>query len=126
MQSLEPEYIELLADKKLKGTITPEEHAVLEEWLNREPSTEIVWDSDDEDEHMLRERLLKRIKADAGIVSPAVVKGRMLHRYRLAAAAVLFLVMGSLTGYFLFFSKDTSPMMATSEFEVEDLSVPLS
>ena len=124
MQSLEPEYIELLADKKLKGTITPEEQVVLEEWLNREPSAEIVWNSDDEDEHMLRERLLKRIKADAGIVSPTVVKGRMLYRYRLAAAAVLFLVMGSLLGYFLFFSKDTSPIMATSEFEVEDLSVP--
>ncbi len=122
MQSLTAEYIELLAEKKLNGTITSEEQVVLEQWLNRKPAGHIVWNSDDKDEQMLRDRLLKRIQADAGIVSSATSKSRLLYRYRQIAATVLLLMIGGL-GYFLFFSKDNLPVIATSESKIKDMNV---
>lgn len=110
MQPLDKEYIESLVEKRLCGTITPEEQSLLEQWLNREPMEEITWNSSDLDESSFRERLLRRIKEDAGIseYSNATKNKLALIPYRWAAAALLLMMMGSV-GYFLFFKKNVSP-----------------
>jgi ferric-dicitrate binding protein FerR (iron transport regulator) len=108
MRSLTREQIELLAEKKLSGTIAPDEQEWLNQWLDQEAGQQMTWYSGDPDERAFRERLLKRIKEDAGISGAPVTARRvpLWPRYRWsAAAAILLLIAGSL-GYFLIFRKD--------------------
>lgn len=111
MQSLTPEQIELLVDKKLCGVISPDEQALLDQWLNQETGEQVVWYSGDPHERALRERLLKGIQEDTGISARPDEVYRMpaWKRYRWsAAAAILLLIAGSL-GYALVFNKSTAP-----------------
>lgn len=105
MQSLKQEYIESIAEKKLKGTITPEEQVLLDQWFDREQNEAMPWDSVDTDEDTLRNRLLTRIKKDAGISNnTGTLSGKPgFQRYRWSvAAAILLLIAGGLTGVLLF------------------------
>lgn len=106
MRSLTREHIESLAEKKLHGTITPGEQALLDQWLNQEPEPQMIWNSNDADESALRKRLLKRIKKDAGIsnYSSPVKRIPVWRNYRWSAAVILLLIAGSLS-YFLLFKK---------------------
>src|SRR5262245_33057956 len=101
MAALSGEEIELLAEKKLRGIITPEEDLLLEEWLREQQSAgQILWESADADEAALRERLLQRIKENAGIGNNAPVRKLRSARWWAAAAVFILLATGS---YFLFF-----------------------
>src|SRR5699024_2048930 len=66
------------------------------------------------------ERLLKRIKKDANIPDHFALHQRkfVLRRYKwVAAAAVLFLIAGSLS-YFLVFNKEATPVIAANNEDV--------
>lgn len=98
MRPLSEEEIEILAEKKLLGTISPEESLLLDGWLHQQPGDSMVWVGDT-DEEALRQRILRRIRQDAGIGDYATVS--LMRRYRWAAAAVFALVLLA-GGYFIF------------------------
>jgi len=125
MPSLTDEQIELLAEKKLSGTITPEEQTLLDQWLSRKPGDRMVWTSGDADEVSLKKRLLNRIKEDAGI-SGGVTQTRrigVLHQYRRMAAAILLSLAAGGAGFiFLFERRPNPPELANQNAPVQDIA----
>lgn len=117
MPSLTDEQIELLAEKKLSGTITPEEQTLLDLWLSRKPGEQMIWTSDDADEIALRERLLRRIKEDAGISGTVTQTHRIgvLHQYRRMAAAVLLLLAAGGAGFIFLPQRRPIPQETVSQ-----------
>ncbi|HET6995152.1 MAG TPA: FecR domain-containing protein [Chitinophagaceae bacterium] len=121
MSPLSNEQIELLAEKKLLGTITPEEQELLDQWVNSQQSKsseKTYWNSVDTDETILKNRLLARIKEDANIGEPAEVspKIRPMQWRRVAVAASVLLIIG-LSSYFIFFragQKTINPPIAVN------------
>jgi hypothetical protein len=105
------EQLELLAEKKLRGIITPEEQEMLNEWLNHPGSEQITWDSGDKDELALRKRLLKSIREDAGIRYRALQIQKVPYYWRVAAV-ILLLLTGGLS-YFLFSRRQEMPIAVT-------------
>lgn len=104
MRPLSEKEIEILAEKKLLGTISPEESRLLEDWLRQPSGESMLWFGDDE--KTLRARILHRIRLDAGIINAHV---SVWYRYKWAAAAILLLAMVT-GGYFIYFSQEqTTP-----------------
>src|SRR5690349_10916784 len=94
MPLLSKEELELLAERKLLGTITPGEQAILDQWARQQPDEFMSWNSDDTGEAELKSRLLKKIREDAGLGERrSVVR---LRAAAVAAAAVVVLVAGVL------------------------------
>ena len=125
MPSLTDEQLQVLAEKMLSGTITPEEQALLDQWLSRKPGEQMVWTSGDADEKALKDRLLKRIKEDAGISGTTTRTRRMdvLHQYRrIAAAIVLLLVAGGAGFIFLLDRRPLTPERAIQDAPVHDIA----
>jgi ferric-dicitrate binding protein FerR (iron transport regulator) len=96
MSDLTPEQISLLADKLLKGTISPEERVLFEKWYNTLPEEAIEWN--DEDVHS-REELQQRM------LSPMLrhIKGEktIVRKWYWAAASILTLfIVGSIYHYY--------------------------
>src|SRR5690242_21796897 len=124
MRSLTREQIALLVTKELCGSITPEEQALLDQWLNQESEEEMAWYSDDADELAFRKRLLKRIKEDAGIPDYSLPEKSISspQRYRwLAAAGIFLLIVGGLS-YFLSFRKNVSSVGLTGKVALQDIA----
>lgn len=112
MESLSREYLEFLVEKRLSGTISPKERELLDQWINQEPEGQMIWLSDDEDEKAFRERLLKRIKKNAGIRDDEIgTKGMStLRRYRRQAAAAVLLLIGGSLAYVLLTRTNINPV----------------
>jgi len=119
MDHITQDQITILAEKKLAGTISPEELSVLENWLTRRVPDEWEWDGADTDETALRNRLLASIWRDAGIDKK---RGR-LRRLRFAkAAAVACLVIGGALSYrYAVTKKPDGSGMAAAFASVKDL-----
>lgn len=111
MRQLTPEQIEFLVEKKLRGTILPEEQVLLDQWFNQKTEEHMVWYSDDPDEKALRQRLLKRIQEDTALSGhqDAIHRMQVWRRYRWSAAAILLLIAGYL-GYLFIFDKNAAPI----------------
>jgi transmembrane sensor len=94
MQPLSNEQVELLAEKKLLGTITPEEQTLLDHWIVEQERTEgnMVWNSGDENEEALKLRLFTRIKETTGIGQPAKVV--TMKWWKVAVAASIIGIIG--------------------------------
>lgn len=125
MAALSGQEIELLAEKKLQGTITPEENRLLEEWLQEQQAdSQIVWDSADADEAALKDRLLRRIKESVGLGEKAPVRKLRTMRWWAAAAVLLLLSSGS---YFFFFhpGRQSAPV-ADDHLLKHDVSAPVA
>lgn len=119
------EQLELLVERKLMGTITPEEQGLLNQWLNQEPQEKMIWNLSDSSEAALRERLLKRIKEDAGILNISFPAKRIsvLRHYRWAAAAALFLLFAGGLGYFLNVEKKVAHVAITNKVKtIQDIA----
>jgi ferric-dicitrate binding protein FerR (iron transport regulator) len=119
MDHITQDQITILAEKKLAGTITPEESSVLEDWLTRRVPDEWEWDGADTDETALRNRLLASIRRDAGIDRE---RGRV-RKLRLAkVAAVACLVVGGILSYrYAVTGKPDGAGMAATSAGVKDL-----
>lgn len=61
MADLTKKEVEILAEKKLLGTITPEEDASLQKWLSAQSEKEVSWNRNDKNEAALKEKLFQRI-----------------------------------------------------------------
>lgn len=125
MASLTDEQIELLAEKRLSGTITPEEQKLLDQWLSQKPGEQMVWTSGDPDEIALKERLLKRIRADAGIpgeVERTRFMGALYQYRRMAAAILLLLAAGGAGSFFLLDRPSMSSQGANRNAPVQDIA----
>lgn len=126
MPSLTDEQIELLAEKKLSGTITPEEQMLLDQWLSQKAGEQMVWASDDADEISLKERLLRRIEEDAGISGDVARTRRMgvVHQFRRMAAAILLLLAAGGAGFFFLRERGPIPPERTADqnVRVEDIA----
>lgn len=120
MHSLSRQEIELLAEKKLAGTITPVEEARLNAWVRRTAPSEMHWDGQDKDEEALRSRLLAGIREDAGI-------GNRVGRVRsfviaAAAASVVLLSIGGALAYRYIAGRNASSIaLAAGEQKIRDL-----
>lgn len=112
MQPITREHIEYLAEKKLCGTITHEEEDLLYKWLNHKLKGSPRSQIESPEDEMLRDRLLRRIKADAGISENPRVKHFSIGYRWAVAAAILILVTGTL-GYFLLSDREAAPVEVT-------------
>ncbi|PJJ85091.1 FecR family protein [Mucilaginibacter auburnensis] len=97
MQYLSKEKIQELSDKWLKGTITADELAVLEDWYNSHPNKDINWTAGDWDEKQLKERLYYNIQSQlADELTPAKFNYKKI---LYSAAAMVTLAIGALYLY---------------------------
>lgn len=62
MQQVPRELLNKLANKWLRGTISPDEIDVLNQWYNQQVPDEIAWDSEDLSEQELKNRLFKNVQ----------------------------------------------------------------
>ncbi|GAA3932711.1 DUF4974 domain-containing protein [Chitinophaga oryziterrae] len=86
MSDLTPEQISLLADKLLKGTISPEERILFEKWYNTLPEEAVEWNDDavhsrEELQHRMLSPVLQYIRGEKMVV----------RRWYWAAASILIL-----------------------------------
>lgn len=100
-----------LADKWLKGTLTPEEKELLDQWYDLDTSAPVNWNGTDESEELLSERLLTNIRRKKKAVIP------LRRRWQLPAAAILLITLG--VGSYFYFSK---PAPVTQLAVVNDIS----
>src|SRR5262249_40627772 len=94
------EQLRALARKMLTGTITPEEQAILDQWLNAHPGSELTWHQGDKSEEELGERVFSRITADAGL-------GKRRKIYWAAAASIIVLLAAGI----YFWSPPSTPVI---------------
>jgi ferric-dicitrate binding protein FerR (iron transport regulator) len=99
MNDLTPQEQQRLTEKKLKGTITPAEDALLEAWYAKEPGPQMLWESDDPDRETLKNRVFFQISQGAGLHGQSGLLRRRIGR--LSAAASIIVVFG-IGGYWLF------------------------
>src|SRR4051812_48023658 len=104
MPSLIPEQVQILAEKKLMGVITPEEQQSLDEWAGQAAPAELEWISIDSDEAALKSRLFMKIRQSAGIQKVAAPVHRIHFLRRRWVAAAVFVLVCSVTTL-LYFSK---------------------
>ncbi|GEP94687.1 FecR family protein [Chitinophaga cymbidii] len=88
-----------LADKWMKGTITPSERELLDKWYDLDAGEPLAWD--DESEEQLAARLLSNINTQK---NPSYSSGR---RWQIPAAAILLIALG--IGAYLYVSRSDSP-----------------
>lgn len=113
MQEPTRERLNELADKWLKGTITPEERALLDQWYDTEAGEPVNWTGADSTEEELRSRLLANIKMSRNNVR------RLPNRnWRIAAAAsiLLFLSVGS---YIVLHKQPVSQVAQTKSIDIK-------
>lgn len=113
MQTPSSELIELLAEKKLNGTISAEENVILERWLKQRIEGEGPLTEFDNDP-LIRKRLLDRIRQDAGMSDASLLrtKKRGWRGYHwIAAASILFFIISGIS-YLLFWSGNHLPVLS--------------
>lgn len=119
MDHITQDQITVLAEKKLAGTITPEESSVLEAWVTRRTPDEWVWDGVDADETALRNRLLASIRKDAGIDKARGSVRRL--RFARAAAVISLVIGGALSYRYASTRKPDSARAVAASAAVKDL-----
>lgn len=92
-----------LADKWMKGTITPSEKELLDKWYDLDTAEPLTWG--DEAEEQLAARLLRNINTQK---SPPHSSKR---RWQIPAAAILLIALG--IGTYLYVSRSNPPGQAT-------------
>ncbi|HTH83162.1 MAG TPA: FecR family protein [Mucilaginibacter sp.] len=92
MLHLTKKKLQELSDKWLSGTITKEEQSVLDEWYNQESHEIINWESDDDDETNLRERLFAGILKETQAGEPPQIKFFKNAQARKVAAMIVVLL----------------------------------
>ncbi|MBO9620392.1 MAG: FecR domain-containing protein [Niabella sp.] len=97
MPSLTREQVELLAEKMLNGSIDTDEQQLLYQWLNEDRGNTAEWNGFEKNEEDLKNRLLARIRKEAGIDNmPGSKEIRMRSAYWIAAAVAMFAILGIL------------------------------
>lgn len=99
MDELSKEQLNELADKWLKGTLTPEERELLDGWYDIEAGEPLHWTGKDHTEEELESRLLAGIRENR-----TPVRTLRRRRWFIPAAAVLLITLGTAT-YFYFAEK---------------------
>lgn len=99
MQHLSDQTLSELSEKWLKGTISADELALLEEWYNHTPQECINWTGDDLGEEQLKERLYHSIDRHIAVDKPA--RYFRLTKTLYALAASIAVIIGTATGYML-------------------------
>lgn len=116
MSDLTPEQVALLADKLLKGTISPEERALFEKWYNTLPEEAIEWN--DETVHS-REELRSQM------LSPMLqyIKGEktVVGKWYWAAASLLVLI---ITGSIYYTKEKKEHLQAVNQPAVHNNILP--
>jgi ferric-dicitrate binding protein FerR (iron transport regulator) len=85
-----------LAAKKLKGTITDEENALLEAWYMQEPGSEMLWDSEEAaSREVLKNRLFNKIRRNAGISGKLIFLKNKTSKIAAAASIIILIGTGS-------------------------------
>lgn len=91
MSNLTPEQISSLADKLLKGTISPEEKVLFENWYNTLPEEKVEWEDDEVNSaRELQARMFRNIKKEKTIVT----------KWYWAAASILILFIAGITYHY--------------------------
>src|SRR5690625_2599399 len=110
MDSFTPEEIAILVEKSLRGTLTEKEQDLLNLWLQQKAERQLTGDIKVENEEALKDRLLKRIKSDAGISDRSARQNTQTRTAKIlfrSAAAVIFLVLVGGASY-LFLTKQNN------------------
>ena len=89
------ELLNELADKWLKGTITPQEKKLLDQWYDSDTNEPLQWEGKDESEEILSKRLFSDIQKRKRSVYP------LKRKWKLSVAAVLLIAIG-ISAYFYF------------------------
>lgn len=121
MHALSRQEIELLAEKKLAGTISPLEEAMLDGWVQRAAPSEMRWRGEDKDEEAFRARLLARIRKDAAIGQPTRRIRIFMVAAAAAAAAVLLVIGAGLAYRYIAEKKGTLNTLAAAGEKIRDL-----
>lgn len=99
MQHLSDKKLSELSEKWMKGTITPDELALLEEWYDQSADSVVDWRTGDLDEEQLKERLFYNIHEH--ITADEPVHKLKIKSALYKAAAVVIVLLGAATGYVL-------------------------
>ena len=121
MEHAVPEQILIWADAYLKGTISDEDKAKLEQWYKSMPDHDVEWDDDHTGSpEALRSAILNTIRSKIrkNAANPFVKKKISWYKY---AAAVILLVCG--TAVILYQKKASQPMEKT-EHQIVQQDVP--
>jgi transmembrane sensor len=121
MRSLTPEQVQGLAEKKLTGTLTPEEQQLLDEWAGQDAPSELEWVSNDADEAALKGRLFAGIRQSAGLERTAAPVHRIHFLRRQWVAAAVLLLVCSVTAL-LYFNKEKETL--TIAAIAQDVAAP--
>jgi transmembrane sensor len=95
MRQVPPELLNKLADKWIKGTISPDEIDLLNRWYNQQVPEEIEWDSEDLSEQELESRLFDNVQQhlkSGGLPGSTVAKLADQKRWPLIAVAASLLI----------------------------------
>jgi transmembrane sensor len=111
MIRLTQEELRELVRRKLNGTITEQENALLEAWYEQQPEGQVYWDSHDGDEKALHDRVFKAIREKAGMDTPARPVRLLRRSWLRYAAAVLLLCGAAVYGYF-HITRPAQPLVA--------------
>jgi len=118
MQHPDKERFELLAEKMLRGTLTPDERFQLNNWFsmleNEASSSQAV--VTDETEEILKARLLSHIKQDAGLVVNS--KRRKIFIYNWQVAASLIIILGISAWFYYHKGKDVVPQVTVAQSDI--------
>jgi transmembrane sensor len=96
MDQLSREQLNELADKWLKGTLTPEERELLDQWYDIDAGEPMNWTGEDDKEEELESRLLAGIRENR-----TPVRTLRRRRWLIPAAAVLLITLGAGTYFYL-------------------------
>lgn len=115
MSNLTPEQISLLADKLLKGTISPQEKILFENWYNTLPEEDVEWN--DEEVNSARElqaRMFRNIKGEKTTVT----------KWYWAAASILILLAITCSIYYYNSKEKQDQVLAQSGAKARNSIVP--
>jgi hypothetical protein len=114
MSNLTPEQISSLAEKLLKGTISPEEKILFENWYNTLPEEKVEWDDNEVNSaRELQTRMFRNIKGEKTIVT----------KWYWAAASILILFITGIT-YHYTSTKKQDQQLAQDRLKAKNNIVP--
>lgn len=100
-----------LADKWMKGTITPSEKELLDKWYDLDTVEPVTWTAGDTSEEQLAARLLSNINAQK---NPPYLSKR---RWQIPAAAILLIALG-IGAYLYVLKSDSTEQVAVVSKEI--------
>lgn len=109
------EQLDQLAEKWLKGTITPEERELLDQWYNRDTNEPLQWTGQDDSEDILGKRLLYNIQQNKKESSM-----RIHRKWYFSAAAIILITLT--TAYFYRRQNPAEPALAIKSPVINDIA----